>query len=720
MLKRGERRLVRIGGRTKSDELKRYELKELARTKEKVTNDATRRMKIVTAQMHRANEELTECLSNLKLELHWQDLNELFYAIDGNLHVNFLSPPSDDGFQVLGRGNQLIDSDALFRIWKNGEACPPWLEELLLNEGDDFQNVWGLNADGRLDLLNAWKQQYLQDSLESLQAIACRYEALSNEKDSIAKELDSKILQDARIIGATTTGAAKYRDLLSTKSAGVVIVEEAGEVLEPHIISALSEATAHSNETKHLILIGDHKQLRPKVESYQLTKASGHGYDFDVSLFERMILAGYPSAMLRVQHRMSPCISALIRKQTYPTLTDHSSVHQYPGVRGVTDNLLFINHSHPEDGANDPDSTTKSNKPEASFCVEVVRYLLLQGYKNHQITILTPYVGQILVILRELRKLGNVSAYISELDRMDLLEEEDGIDEDEMSGHGEKSIRCASIDNFQGEESDVVVVSLVRSNKRGSIGFMKEEQRVNVLLSRAKVRSVSLLLNYIRYDRSHTRNNLVQHGMFIIGNVATLNASPKGQHVWRPILQMLTEKNRIQKGLPTVCQLHPNDIVLCQETSDFNKYRPNGGCTRACRARLKCGHTCPLTCHPTDINHVLTHKQCVKPCRRIPNECHQNHPCTKLCNEDCGQCVAEMEDTVLLCGHVAAAPTCHSVRNNEAIVELTAKCREIVQYVFPGCGHLCNTTCCNSRLARPICEALCGVTLDCGHPCRNQ
>ena len=487
MLKRGETHLVRIGGRTKSEDLKRYELKELARTKERSTDDATRRMRSVVARLHRCNDEMTELLETLETPMEWHDLEELFYRIDGHLAVNFQVDAYED-FQVVGKGNRHMDSGALFNKWRNGEACPLWLDEILQIQNDDFQNVWVLNPDNRSRLLNVWKQEHLRENIDALHELAKEYQELSREKDMISSEIDSRILSDARIIGATTTGAAKHRNLLSIKSAGVVIVEEAGEVLEPHVISALSESTANSTETKHLILIGDHLQLRPKVENYRLTKVSGHGYDFDVSLFERMILNGYPSAMLQVQHRMRPCISALIREQTYPSLRDHKSVHQYPGVKGVTGNLFFIDHNYPEEGADDPDATTKSNKQEASYCVEIVRYLLLQGYKHHQITILTPYVGQILVVLRELRKLGNVSAYVSELDQIDLLEKEDDIDDSEMNcSDDDRSIRCASIDNFQGEESDIVLVSLVRSNKRGIIGFMKEEQRVNVLLSRAKV-----------------------------------------------------------------------------------------------------------------------------------------------------------------------------------------------------------------------------------------
>ncbi|KAL7484059.1 hypothetical protein ACHAW6_009716 [Cyclotella cf. meneghiniana] len=602
MLKRGEKRLVRIGGRTKSQELKHYELKELARTKESSTGDAEHRMKVVVAKLYQCNRDMTEYLEKMMDPLDWPALEELFNKIEGNLYVNFPNPDSD-GFQVVGKPNKRIDSDALFAMWKNGDRCPYWLEDMLDNTDNiDFENIWLLSTEQRLRQLKAWKQQHLKESINALQVMAQYYQHLSKEKETILMEIESRILNDARIIGATTTGAAKYRDLLRIKNAGVVIIEEAGEVLEPHILSALSEPTVNSNETKHLVVIGDHKQLRPMVESYRLTKVSGHGYDFDVSLFERMILAGYPSAMLQVQHRMRPCISALIREQTYPMLQDHESVHNYLNVKGTTGNLFFINHNNPKEGDNDPQATTKSNVLEASYCVKMIRYLLLQGYKHHQITELTPYVGQILTILRELQKLGDVHAFVSELDQMELRQENEEVCEQEIHELDDNnSIRCASIDNFQGEESDIVVVSLMQSNKQGAIRFLKEEQHVNVLLSRAK------------------------YGLFIVGNASTLQASPKGQQLWLPLLKMLEDQGRLVNALPTVCQIHPSDIVLCKEATDFKKYRPNGGCTRACGARLECGHACPLTCHPTDINHVLTSKQCAQPCRHIPPECPHNH-----------------------------------------------------------------------------------------------
>ena len=128
------------------------------------------------------------------------------------------------------------------------------------------------------------------------------------------------------------------------------------------------------------------------------------------------------------------------------------------------------------------------------------------------------------------------------------------------------------------EESDIVIISLVRSNCQGNIGFLKEAQRVNVLLSRAR------------------------YGLYIIGNSQTLRRSPKGRNVWSPILNSLEEKNQLLPGFPTTCQLHPDDDpILISDPESFRRFRPNGGCTRPCKERLECGHVCPQVRSKTNL-----------------------------------------------------------------------------------------------------------------------
>ena len=257
--------------------------------------------------------------------------------------------------------------------------------------------------------------------------------------------------------------------LLSVRSPEVLIVEEAGEVLESHILTSLSTAVDGGvGDTKHLILIGDHKQLPPKVENYNLTATSGNGYNLDCSLFERLCCMRRLTAVtLEVQHRMRPSISALVRSQTYPNLKDHESVSNYPNIRGVSDSLIFVNHEHYEDGADTDNLTTKTNKYEAELTLQIVRFLLLQGYGAEQIVVLTPYLGQ-LMVFKDLMAivLKDATALLSDRDIEELedLEESERSKSQnkELSSSGmanAKAVRCSSIDNYQGEEADIVVIS---------------------------------------------------------------------------------------------------------------------------------------------------------------------------------------------------------------------------------------------------------------------
>lgn len=87
------------------------------------------------------------------------------------------------------------------------------------------------------------------------------------------------------------------------------------------------------------------------MECYSLSVESGHGHDLNVSLFERLVVSGFPHVTLGVQHRMHPEISAIVRSCTYPQLQDHASVHQHPPLLGVQGGrrLLFLDHDVPEE-----------------------------------------------------------------------------------------------------------------------------------------------------------------------------------------------------------------------------------------------------------------------------------------------------------------------------------------------------------------------------------
>ena len=385
---------------------------------------------------------------------------------------------------------------------------------------------------------------------------------------NLHREKNRKILESKSIIGCTTTGAANFVQSIQAVSPEIVLVEEAGEILESHILTALSP------NTEQLILIGDHKQLRPKVH-YDLSQAKDAGYDLDISMFERLVLKGYPHQTLSLQHRMRPEFSMLIRKLTYPQLSDANSTKGRPNLRGFQSNLVFVDHNHVEDGLQhviDPrdalTGSSKQNEFEARMTLKCVKYLGQQGYGTDKIVVLTPYVAQLRLLFDILGKEND--PVLNDLDTHDLVRA--GLMPSATARLQKRRINLSSIgdswssfetpqadspppDNYQGEQSDVVVVSLTRSNKKGDIGFLSSPERLNVLLSRARI------------------------GMILIGNADTFLSSRKGKSMWQKLFDMLKDGKNIFDGLPVACAKHPDRKRILRRPEEFDEHCPDGGCS---------------------------------------------------------------------------------------------------------------------------------------------
>ncbi|GAB0096667.1 hypothetical protein DMENIID0001_122070 [Sergentomyia squamirostris] len=352
-----------------------------------------------------------------------------------------------------------------------------------------------------------------QESFEKLQR--------ANEKLNYMKYLKMYYTcRDARIIGMTTTGAAKYHDLLQLLRAPIVIMEEAAEVPEPHILNCLTD------RTQQLILIGDHKQLQ------YLFELNVSKNDPKTSLFERLIENGVNNVCLNVQYRMHPDIADLVRRTIYKVLMDGENVKNYPPIRGVGRNLYCVNHENFETVAKDRHdrlrleyaahyvtSTSKENFYETLFTVGLATYLRQQGYQSQDIIILSAYSSQI----EGIRMV---------LDKCPLV----------------KDIETHTVDTYQGQESKIVILSLVRSNKEQHIGFLVNPQRLCVLLTRA------------------------QQGLFIVGNMDILAKKSKQ---WNEIKVKLEDKNVIGPGLPVQCEKHKCEMIMTG-MEDFLKFTRDG------------------------------------------------------------------------------------------------------------------------------------------------
>ncbi|OAQ22438.1 hypothetical protein K457DRAFT_84858, partial [Linnemannia elongata AG-77] len=541
-----------------------------------------------------------------------------------------------------------------------------------MKERERLQKFWTAQAQAEL------QERYtrLQDQIQ------CLFKRVTEAHDEIRRG----ILRKAYVIGMTTNGAAKFQSMLAALSPKIIICEEAGEVLESHILAALS------GSTQHLILIGDHLQLRPQIATYVLSSDSRQGrqYNLDRSLFERLVNTGrIPSSPLTVQRRMRSEICNLVRHSVYEYLVDGEQVLEYPDVSGMAANVFFMDHRHPEDSRDQYGIQSYANTFEAEMVKALVLHLIKNGYQQSNIAILTPYLGQ----LSRLRDtLGDiVRLAIDERDQEQL----DALTDGKPAAYApwktvttNRTLTLRTIDNFQGEEADIIIISLVRSDTRedlrgssATIGFLKSLNRTNVLLSRAR------------------------HGMYLIGNAPLMDQPQNG--IWHKVMDELRRNDRIGDGFLLRCRNHPETEFLVSCPADFKTYAPNGGCTKLCDQVVQCGHVCTMLCHSDDKEHQRF--KCAQPCPRLHPQC--NHVCLKECGQECGDCQQPIGTLPLPCAHVLAKAYCFQRQDPSR-----ARCKERVVRKLPHCEHEHPMDCYKDPETFK-CHKRCDVLLDCGHAC---
>jgi len=343
-------------------------------------------------------------------------LEHLEFSDDSEYFDAFVIPEQEDDMNIVGKKNKKIDHSYLIKRWLKGDDAGIFKASALLS----FAEIWATNHNTRLAMKNKWSCELIEEQVAGISTLAAKYDDCCNRTQQLFHMKDSHVVSNKRIVACTTTAAAKYTQDIQKAAPGIILVEEAGEILESHILTALTRAT------KQLILIGDHKQLRPKVNNYGLSAEKGEGYDLNVSLFERLVLAGVPHTTLSKQHRMRPEISALVRTLTYPELEEAESTNGRPGLRGFQDSVLFGTHSKPElnasriaDRRDEGAQTSKENAHEAGMILKCVRYLGQQGYGTDDIVILTPYLGQLSLLLKTLS--ADNDPILSDLDSHELI-----------------------------------------------------------------------------------------------------------------------------------------------------------------------------------------------------------------------------------------------------------------------------------------------------------
>lgn len=256
------------------------------------------------------------------------------------------------------------------------------------------------------------------------------------------------INQISKVIGMTSTFyAMKHKEFneMGLKFDNL-IVEEASQLLDIETFILMN------NNFKRIILIGDPNQLPPIIKNQHLKTFS----NFNQSLFTRFIRLGLPTITLDHQGRSIPEIANLYRWR-YSDLKDMKISTQ--AMKGFKYSYQFINvEDYYNQGETCPNSYFYQNLGEAEYVVAVYMYMRLSGYSRDQITILTTYNGQ-----KELIK--------------DILDRR--CSNFEIFGN----CKVSTVDKYQGQQNDVILLSLVRTK---SVGHLRDLNRFIVAFSRAR------------------------------------------------------------------------------------------------------------------------------------------------------------------------------------------------------------------------------------------
>lgn len=239
----------------------------------------------------------------------------VFYQLTSSVDESEHEDPRIRDSPVLNFGMNILQTWRTLSIDKSVKEDKTFLEKVELVIDDilrninlentmtafdaDFyetQNLWDLPMSERWNLYRLWQNRFYRKILSNIEDYETYHdEILQSYRQEIFNN-EYRVLERAALIAMTTTGAAKYQTMLELLRPRIIIIDEAAEVLEAHIVASLSSSC------EHLIMIGDHKQLEPKPAVFELAQK----YHLSLSFFERMIRNGVSHHCLLKQHRMRP------------------------------------------------------------------------------------------------------------------------------------------------------------------------------------------------------------------------------------------------------------------------------------------------------------------------------------------------------------------------------------------------------------------------------
>ena len=283
-----------------------------------------------------------------------------------------------------------------------------------------------------------------------------RINSLFTEAGRIEEEIMEEIFEGVDVV--CTTNSTAGSELFHERFFDLLVIDEATQSTEPSCLIPLVHA-------RRVVMAGDHKQLPPTILNQEAERKG-----LSKTLFER-VLGFYGNeirSVLRIQYRMHRDIMDFSNQEFYNNkiIADNMvESHRLSdlGVEEESNPLIYLDTKNLDCGEKTRrGSTSKENPLEAGLVSEIVDLLLHAGVKERDIGIISPYDDQVDLLRRNLP--------------LDIR----------------KDLEVKTVDGFQGREKEVIIVSFVRSNPQGVIGFLSDLRRLNVSLTRARRKLIIL------------------------------------------------------------------------------------------------------------------------------------------------------------------------------------------------------------------------------------
>ena len=369
--------------------------------------------------------------------------NQVLVCAQSNMAVDWISEKLvDRGINVLRIGNPTKVNDKMlsFTYERRFESHP------------DYPQLWAIRKSIRQLRANRKRGDH---------SFHQKLERLKERETELELRIRNQLFREARVIASTLVGSANR--LLDGMKFGTLFIDEAAQALEAACWIPMRRAT-------RVILAGDHCQLPPTIKSVAAMKGG-----LDKTLMQR-IVERKPEAvtLLKMQYRMNEAIMRFSSDWFYHGEVEAAPMVKYRGILDLDKAIEWKDTSG--DTSHEQfvgDNFGRINKEEAQLTLlTLAEYFVRIGRQR---------------IIDERIDVGIISPYRAQVQYLRHL-----IKKTDFYKPFRKIIAVNTVDGFQGQERDIIVISMVRSNEEGQIGFLRDLRRMNVAITRARMKLIIL------------------------------------------------------------------------------------------------------------------------------------------------------------------------------------------------------------------------------------